>query len=143
MELIERKEGDGLAAIHASAFDAPWDRQAFDTLLASAGAFGFHQEDHGFILCRVAADEAEILTLAVRPERRGAGLATGLLASALAWAQGLACEAMFLEVAEDNAPALALYRSAGFFEVGRRSAYYARPQGAAAAALVMRRDLNR
>ena len=55
-----------LASIHAEAFDAPWDAAAFSDLLAQAGVIACVETD-GFILIRVVADEAEILTLAVRP----------------------------------------------------------------------------
>jgi len=51
---------------------------------------------------------------------------------------------MFLEVAEDNAAARALYDSAGFFGVGPREAYYLGRAGrslAGSAALVLRCDL--
>lgn len=142
MELISPSDAADLAAIHRSAFDDAWNAPAFEALLASPGVFGIRKGDAGFILSRAAADEAEILTLAVRPEERRAGLGAALLAAATEWAEGLGCAALFLEVAEDNPAALALYRSAAFAEVGLRRAYYARPRGAVAA-LVMRRDLNR
>jgi ribosomal-protein-alanine N-acetyltransferase len=49
---------------------------------------------------------------------------------------------MHLEVAADNAPALALYQRAGFETVGRRRGYYARIEGPAQDAVLMRRALN-
>ncbi|HAL06313.1 MAG TPA: ribosomal-protein-alanine acetyltransferase, partial [Brevundimonas sp.] len=62
-----------LAAIHAEAFETPWDAAALAELLASPGVFVVAEAD-GFILIRVVVDEAEILTLAVRPTARRAGL---------------------------------------------------------------------
>ena len=64
-----------------------------------------------------------------------------LLAAALARAEALGCETMFLEVAADNAAALGLYRTAGFVQAGLRRGYYHRP-GGDMDALVLRRDLN-
>jgi ribosomal-protein-alanine N-acetyltransferase len=92
----------------------------------------------GFLLARVAADECEILTLAVLPETRRRGIAARLLERALCEARRQGATACFLEVAADNAPALALYRRAGFAECGRRKAYY----GGTTDALLMRLSLN-
>lgn len=121
-----------LATIHAAAF-APgerWRAEAFAELLASPGVGGL-VDGPGFVLVRKAGGEAEVLTLAVAPPGRQQGLGRRLLAAAV---DALACP-VFLEVAADNAPALQLYRSAGFAECGRRRAYY----GPGRDALVLRR----
>ena len=76
------------------------------------------------LLARVAADDAEVLTLAVRPGARRQGIATGLLLAAAAEAHACGATALFLEVATTNAAAQALYRRAGLVEVGRRRRYY-------------------
>lgn len=131
-----------LAAIHADAFDAPWGAGEIETLLTSPGGYALLEGEDGFILCREVADEAEILTLAVRPEAWRRGIAGRLVEAAAVVAKETGAEVFFLEVAADNAAALALYRAAGFEEAGRRAAYYPRP-GGAVDALVMRRALNR
>ncbi len=92
----------------------------------------------GLILARVAADEAEILTLAVAPPAQNHGLGRCLLQAALDHAQTHGASSMFLEVSPANAPALALYARAGFAPVGRRPRYY--PGGGDA--LVLRRALS-
>lgn len=125
-----------LAEIHAEAFDAPWDATALAGLLDSPGVFAV-AEDDGFILCRVAADEAEILTLAVRPSARRNGLGARLTAEAARRAASAGATRLFLEVAEDNAAARALYDRAGFRAAGRRPAYYARPDGGRVDALLL------
>jgi ribosomal-protein-alanine N-acetyltransferase len=96
----------------------------------------------GFILGRALAGEAEILTLAVAPTHRRRGLGRALLEAAMGVCGTLGAETMFLEVAADNAAAIALYEAAGFAPAGRRKAYYARPGRAAVDALVLRRELN-
>ncbi len=125
-----------LAAIHAEAFDAPWDAAAFADLLGQAGVVAVAEAD-GFILIRVVADEAEILTLAVRLAARRRGVAARLTARAAVAAQALGAIRLFLEVAEDNAPARALYTALGFQPAGRRRGYYARKDGPAADALIL------
>jgi ribosomal-protein-alanine N-acetyltransferase len=130
-----------LAALHATAFDAPWTAAAFAGLLDQAGVFAVEASD-GFILMRAVADEAEILTLAVRPEARGRGQGTRLVAEGVAAASVRGADQVFLEVAEDNASALGLYARTGFVETGRRPAYYSRPDGSRVAALLFTLNLQ-
>jgi ribosomal-protein-alanine N-acetyltransferase len=92
-------------------------------MLATPGTFAFAHGD-GFVLARVAADEAEIVTLAVRPAARGRGLGRALLQAAIDKARSLGADTMFLEVGADNPQALALYAGLGFAKVGARKAYY-------------------
>ncbi|HWQ85473.1 GNAT family N-acetyltransferase [Brevundimonas sp.] len=125
-----------LAALHAGAFDAPWDAAAFETLLGQAGVFLAETPD-GFILMRTVADEAEILTLAVRPAARRRGVGAELVARGVAGAAARGAARVFLEVAEDNAAARALYARAGFVEAGRRPRYYARADGSRQDALLL------
>ncbi len=112
-----------LAAIHAEAFPAGerWDDAAFAGLLATPGVFGWLDERGGLALARQAGGEAEILTLAVLPGSRRQGIGRLLLVAVIATVHGAP---MFLEVAADNAAALALYASSGFAPCGRRRDYY-------------------
>jgi ribosomal-protein-alanine N-acetyltransferase len=113
-----------LAALHAASFADAWDTQALKQMLAHPGAFAFHHHD-GFVLARVAAGEAEILTLAVAPSARGKGLGRVLLEAAIDAARTKGAKEMFLEVGADNPAALALYAGLGFANVGTRKGYYA------------------
>lgn len=115
-----------MAAIHASAFPPAeaWNAAAIAGLLATPGCFAHHRGG-AFILARVAADEAEVLTLATAPAARRQGLARALLDQAAATAIAMGAETMWLEVAEINLPALGLYSSLGFETSGRRPGYYA------------------
>jgi [ribosomal protein S18]-alanine N-acetyltransferase len=112
-----------LAALHAVCFARAWDAATLSDMLAAPGAFAFAHDD-GFVLVRAAADEAEILTLAVRPESRGKGLGRALLQAAINKAHTLGVATLFLEVGADNPHALALYAGLGFVKVGARKAYY-------------------
>jgi ribosomal-protein-alanine N-acetyltransferase len=134
-----------MACVHATAFGSPWSAEDIQRFADEPGGFALAAESAaglaGFILCRVMAGEAEILTLAVRPRSRRRGVARSLVEAALAVAAQTA-EAMCLEVAEDNPGALALYQRTGFAAVGRRARYYARPSAMPVDAIVMRRALN-
>ncbi|MFP4537913.1 MAG: GNAT family N-acetyltransferase [Dichotomicrobium sp.] len=136
-----------LAALHAEVFPRGWSESEFRGLLAGAGVFGLTVRVSplaGFILSRVVADEAEVLSCGVAHDFRRQGMARGLLIAVLSEARSRGAERMFLEVAEDNHAALALYEGSGFFCVGRREAYYRGAETgpvAATAALVLRCNL--
>ncbi|QDL93490.1 GNAT family N-acetyltransferase [Paroceanicella profunda] len=131
---------EAMALLHAQCFDAhprPWSAAEFADVL-SLGAWQVSVPG-GFALGRVAGGEAELITLAVVPERRRQGLALRLLTAFDARALADRAEEAFLEVSEANAPARALYLRAGWALVGRRYGYYGR--GAQRVdALVMRRS---
>ncbi|MCR8725973.1 ribosomal protein S18-alanine N-acetyltransferase [Frigidibacter sp. ROC022] len=131
-----------MAALHARCFTVPrpWSAGEIVDLLASVHCF-MVAEPQGFALARVVADEAELLTLAVAPEARRKGLGRRLLDGCLATARQRRAEVMLLEVAADNAAAIALYHDAGFAEIARRPAYYRHPDGGSRDALVMRLSL--
>lgn len=129
-----------LAELHAAAFAAPWDAAAFEALFGQKGVFAIEEPD-GFILLRGVADEAEILTLAVSPSARRRGLGARLVREGGTGAASRGATRLFLEVADDNAAALALYARAGFVEAGRRPGYYVRPDGGRQDALILALNL--
>ena len=137
-----RRAGAGdlsaLADLHASAFSPGWSAAE----IAALGAVALVEDGAGLILVRTVAGEAEVLTVGVRPEARGAGAGRRLVQAALEAVRADGAERVFLEVAEDNLAALRLYDGFGFVEVGRRRRYYPRPDGGTADALVLRRALN-
>jgi ribosomal-protein-alanine N-acetyltransferase len=140
-------DAPSMAATHAKSFEADsWSADDIAALLASPGAFATLVRDNAdtvqaFALARVAADEAELLTLAVAPSARRRGLGSALVEAVAGAAAAGGARRLFLEVAADNTAALALYRRAGFAMAGERAAYYRRAAGAADA-LVFARDLN-
>jgi ribosomal-protein-alanine N-acetyltransferase len=136
---------DMLAQLHRDAFaqtkDQPWNRDSIVSLLAMPGAFGLigfiDSMPAGLIIARQAAGEAEILTLGIIPDARRRGLARLLLDETASRAAAEGAERLFLEVAEDNIAAQALYAHAGFVRAGRRPDYYLREGGRAMAALIL------
>ncbi|MDB5433497.1 MAG: ribosomal-protein-alanine acetyltransferase [Caulobacter sp.] len=135
----------GLARIHAGGFDHPWSESEMAEVLMQPGMFGLAVEGDGpagFVLCRAMAGEAEVLTLAVDPAARRSGIGLALMTAAVEGARALGAESLFLEVAVDNAAAIALYQGLGFSRAGVRRGYYRRRASGAVDALVMRLSLN-
>jgi tRNA threonylcarbamoyladenosine biosynthesis protein TsaB len=123
-----------LAVLHAEAFPhEPWSADSLRALLAMPGALALTAsaggQPVGFILLRRAADEAEVITLAVTPRLRRLGVARRLLDAGLQQFGSDGVTRCFLEVASDNRAARGLYLAGGFAEVGRRAAYYQTPAG--------------
>lgn len=149
MRIVRTAHADAadMAQAHAGAFEPGWTEQDFDDLLDGDGVFGFLARDPderpvGVILCRLAAEEMEVLTIGVRAEARRAGVAKALMDAALDAAKGAGARSCFLEVAVDNDAAAALYEGLGFRRAGLRKSYYDRGPAGFTDALVMRRDLN-
>ncbi len=129
---------DALAALHAACFTTPrpWSAQEFAALLATPHCF-LLEEPGGFLLGRAIADEAELLTLAVDPALRRGGIARLLVRRFAETAAQRGATHAFLEVAEENGPARALYDSLGWKGAGRRRGYYTTLDGKACDALVL------
>jgi [ribosomal protein S18]-alanine N-acetyltransferase len=145
--IVDARPADAaaLAALHGRAFAHGWSESEFERLLSDKAVIAHvaragSRAPAGFMLSRRAADEAEILTVAVAPALRGQGIARQLLARHLGRLAALGIARVFLEVDDGNRPARSLYARAGFREVGRRQGYYARAEGSGAA-LILRRDL--
>lgn len=137
-----------LSAMHRICFAEPWTESAMDSMLAMPGNVGLIAADNGdtvpgstgpagMVLWRVAADEAEILSICVLPSWRRHGIGKTLLRSAIAEAMTTGAKTMFLEVASSNIHGRALYQNLGFTEVGLRRRYYDNGDDA----LTMRLDL--
>jgi [ribosomal protein S18]-alanine N-acetyltransferase len=117
-----------LAALHGMSFNRGWSEDEFERLLLDRAVVAHRvrigQRLVGFIISRIIAGEAEILSVAVASARRGKGLARQMLNLHLRRLAGLGTRTVFLEVNEGNVPANRLYQRAGFRTVGRREAYY-------------------
>jgi ribosomal-protein-alanine N-acetyltransferase len=147
LRALRSDRAEQCAAIHASSFAHSWSSDEFATLLSSKSVLGAAAVDpnsndlRGFALARIAADEAEILTIAVHGAFRNRGIGRALLTDSLTRLASAHVQALFLEVERTNLPAIALYNRMGFREVGQRRSYYQKPGGLAATALVLKKDL--
>ena len=148
IEPAATRDVDAIARLHAQGFYRGWPREDFASYLADTErtpayvACDARHRVAGFAMLRLAADEAELMTIAVDPKWRGRGIGAALLRAAFEDLLMSSARRLFLEVAADNQPALALYRAHGFAEIGRRDGYYPRPDGKPATALVMSRNLG-
>jgi ribosomal-protein-alanine N-acetyltransferase len=117
-----------VARIERAVFSDPWPPSAFREL-GNAWAWVAVEGGRvvGYLFGRVAADEAEILNLAVHPEHRRLGVARHLLETALGRFRSAGARTVYLEVRSANQPAMTFYRSHGFETVGKRRRYYQNP----------------
>ncbi len=131
-----------MAQCHARAFDGRgqvWVAREIAELLNSPHVFAVG-DARCFAMGRVVVGEAELLTLACDPAHQGQGLGRACLADFEAEARAGGAEEFFLEVAEDNSAAQALYLSEGYSEAARRKAYYPRQGAAPVDALILRKS---
>ena len=142
-----RVHAEVLAVLHSDCFDEAWGVNSFATALETPGTSGFlavredGAEPIGFVLFRIGGGEAEILSIATHPTARGQGVARTLLNKSLMVLSEQDAKVLFLEVGADNLGAIALYKTFGFRETGRRKAYYRRGDGTRMDALVMTLDM--
>lgn len=145
--LSEARPSDAaqMTALHAASFNRGWSEEEFEGFLLDRGIVAHRamvkRRLVGFIMSRVVGGEAEILSVAVAPARRGRGLARQMLHLHLRRLAGLGIKVVFLEVDEVNVPACRLYHRAGFRQAGRREAYYSDHRGKSTAALILRCQL--
>jgi ribosomal-protein-alanine N-acetyltransferase len=145
------RDAEQLAEIHAAAFARTWSAHDFALLLAERNVIGIGVRRHswfrgrrlaGFVLVRIAADEAEILTIAVHPYERRRGYGRLLMEEALRRLYREHVATCFLEVDRDNAAAVGLYRALGYDAVGERKRYYPATGAGDGTALVMRAQVR-
>jgi ribosomal-protein-alanine N-acetyltransferase len=146
IEPATMRDAAKLSQLHRASFHRGWGQGEFETMLAERNTFTqrlmLGRTLIGFIISRLAADEAEILSVAVAKSHRGRGYSRDLVANHLGYLAGRGIRRVFLEVEENNTPAVRLYQRIGFTTVGRREQYYRDASGAKLNALVMQRDLS-
>lgn len=146
IRLAEVDDYGQMARIHSASFERGWKTQEITTLLESDGAKAFIYDidgkQAGFLLIRTAADECEIIAIAVDADHKRKGIGRALLDYLLRYLANTPVKKIFLEVAEDNFGAMALYQAAGYVEHGRRKGYYRRWHGRRIDALMLARKTD-
>jgi [ribosomal protein S18]-alanine N-acetyltransferase len=147
IEGVSPRDSALLAEIHADAFSRTWSAHDFAALLADPSVFALavrlkgllgRSQEAGFVLVRFAADEAEILTIAVRARFRRRGYGRMLMEDVIRRLYRERIARLFLEVERANVAAVSLYRSLGFVVAGERRNYYPEAGSDGNDALVMR-----
>jgi [ribosomal protein S18]-alanine N-acetyltransferase len=140
------RDAPKLAQLHGASFHRGWGEGEFESMLTERNTLVHRLRSGrkviGFAVSRMAADEAEILSIAVAPGHRGRGLSRNLLMTHLGHLAGRGVRTIFLEVEENNQAARRLYDRTGFAVIGRRERYYREPNGEQLNAVLMRRDLS-
>ena len=146
VEPARLRDAPRLAQLHGESFHRGWGENEFEAMLTERNMLVHRlaagRRIIGFAASRIAADEAEILSIAVAGSHRGRGLSRELLRTHLGHLAGRGVRTVFLEVEENNQPARRLYQGSGFAVVGHRERYYRQPGGEQLNALLMRRDLS-
>jgi ribosomal-protein-alanine N-acetyltransferase len=122
-----------IAEIERATFPDPWSERSFREIVEQRGVLALAVDDEsgrlvGYGMCSLAADEGEILNLAVDQPARGCGLGRSLLRAMVAYLRGAGARSVFLEVRPTNNPAITLYEREGFRVLGTRLAYYRHPR---------------
>jgi ribosomal-protein-alanine N-acetyltransferase len=146
VEIANIHDAPRLSQLHRASFHRGWGADEFEQILIERNALAHRlrlgRTIIGFIVSRTAADEAEILSVAIASNQRGHGYSRELLRTHIGYLAGHGLKTVFLEVEENNRPARALYERAGFRVVGRRERYYKDASGEQLNAVVMQRDLS-
>src|SRR5688572_25878906 len=118
------ERAEEIAALHGRLFDPPWDAASITESIEHPASSSFIAQIReprvlaGFVIGRIAADEAEILSIGVAPEWQRRGIGRRMVLGLVRAARRAEGKRLFLEVAADNEAAVALYESLGFKPVG-------------------------
>ncbi|MDR2881880.1 MAG: ribosomal protein S18-alanine N-acetyltransferase [Azoarcus sp.] len=110
----------------------PWSLGNFSDSLAAGHSCWLMRDAGvpvGYAVMLGVLDEAHLLNISVVHAAQGCGLGSRLLEYLLSVARSSGVRQFFLEVRPSNLLALALYRRAGFVEIGRRKGYYPASEG--------------
>ena len=145
--LVLRADDAGrMSRLHMRCFDDPWSAVSFRGLLLDISILTLGIEIDGdlaaFVMAQTVAGESDILTVATAPEHRRKGLAATLIGALVNRLGERGVARITLDVAEDNAPARALYRELGFSEDGRRPRYYKSGRDIPVDAVLMSRQMG-
>lgn len=129
---LRESDLNAVMVIEERGYPYPWTRGIFLDCLR-AGYPGLAMEEDGLLvgyaLLSIAADEAHLLNICVDPLNQSRGRGRQLLRAIVGLARDRGVQRVFLEVRPTNTPALSLYHSEGFNEIGRRPRYYPAADG--------------
>lgn len=123
---------DAVLDIESAVHAYPWTRGNFSDALdgdCTCMVYTFEDGLFGYAVLLPVLDEVQLLDIGIAAQYQRKGLGRLLLGELMAWARSQNIHRMLLEVRPTNVAALALYRSAGFNQIGLRRDYYAAPQG--------------
>lgn len=149
LETVRANQAKAISLLHARCFEREWGTADIASILEQNNVICIVAREVGkpklpplaFVVVRMAADEAEILSIGVDPAQRRTGLATKILGEITRRLHGERTKSLFLEVDVANEPAVNLYKQMRFESIAERPSYYQYDDGAKSAALVMRLDL--
>ena len=137
MKALLRVAGPGdlelIAGLEAEVFaEDPWTPYMIAEELSSpASRYWIATDESGDVVgyggAKVGGDQADVMTIGVRAHARGAGVGAAILDALLAWSHEAGAREIFLDVRPSNEGAIALYKSRGFVEIGRRPRYFRNP----------------
>lgn len=121
------------AALEAEVFaEDPWTPYMIAEELSSPSSrYWIATDESGDVVgyggVKVGGDQADVMTIGVRPHARGQGIGATILGELLAWSREAGAREIFLDVRPSNEGAIGLYESRGFVEIGRRPRYFRNP----------------
>ena len=140
-----------IADIHANSFPTMWSADEIAALLSQDHVVSLiarksniiqQRKILGFVICRKAADEAEILTIAVEPRQRRKGFGRMLVDELIRQLYRDGIKKLFLEVDDQSTGAVKLYKNVGFKKIGTRENYYTQIGSNSCKALTMKYDIK-
>lgn len=139
---MQERHLDAIAALEAACFSDPWSRNSIASELKNEWSLWLVAEEQetviGYIGSQLVPPEADVMNLAVAPEKRRQGTAQQLLDALFSALKARGITSLALEVRKSNLAAQKLYEKNGFAQAGCRKSYYVNPQEDA---LILRKEL--
>ena len=121
-----------VAALERQCFADPWSEGSIASELDNPLSLWLVAEQDGavcgYVGSQTVLDETDMMNIAVHPDCRRQGIATALIEELVARLKERGSHILRLEVRESNTPAIALYNSMGFTQLGIRKNYYRNPK---------------
>jgi ribosomal-protein-alanine N-acetyltransferase len=127
MRPISLNDLNEIMNIETRAYEFPWSAGIFsDCLRVGYSCWAYEDENNiiGYGVMSVAAGEAHILNLTVKPESQRRGIGEILIKQFIKLARRYEVDMLMLEVRPSNKAALSLYAKLGFNEISVRKGYY-------------------